>query len=155
MAVDRAKLNKYAKLLYEGMRERHKNKIKSTGARIAPSSTQGMKIVNDYQRCDICGLKYDGPVSFEIHHIDGDRSNTVTRNLVLLCKICHSKVTTEAKAKLKDYKIESKKSGGATSARTKTKTKTKKPRRRKDPLDINFTPPSFKPPSFRPPSFRW
>lgn len=41
--------------------------------------------------CPICGnedVEY-----FEAHHIDGDRSNTILANLLLLCSNCHSKIT--------------------------------------------------------------
>jgi len=30
---------------------------------------------------------------FEIHHIDGDSSNTVFENLIMICPTCHTKIT--------------------------------------------------------------
>jgi hypothetical protein len=30
---------------------------------------------------------------FEVHHIDGNNENTVFRNLIMLCPLCHSKIT--------------------------------------------------------------
>jgi len=29
---------------------------------------------------------------FEFHHIDGDRSNTIAPNLIMICPNCHSKI---------------------------------------------------------------
>ena len=43
-------------------------------------------------KCLFCGLKdwRDLPISLELDHIDGDRSNTSRENLRLLCPNCHS-----------------------------------------------------------------
>lgn len=30
------------------------------------------------------------PINLEVHHIDGDRTNDVQENLILLCPNCHS-----------------------------------------------------------------
>ena len=123
MAISQVKCKKYVKFLYEGLCNRYNNNPKSTGTRISPDSYQGEKVVRVYnRRCGICNLKYD-PAVFEIHHKDGDRSNTITENLALLCKHCHSRVTKEAMAQFKDYKIESKRLGGAKSTSTKNNSK--------------------------------
>ncbi|MDN7026005.1 HNH endonuclease [Methanoculleus sp. FWC-SCC1] len=92
--------------LYQGMLKRYKEGIKNTGKRINPSSAQGQMVVDNCQRrCTICLKPYDkDPGDFEIHHLDGDRSNTITDNLELLCHSCHKKAGVHARAKLKDYK---------------------------------------------------
>lgn len=43
-------------------------------------------------KCEHCGLcEWCGkPITLEIHHIDGDRTNNSLENLVLLCPNCHS-----------------------------------------------------------------
>ena len=43
-------------------------------------------------RCDRCGLTewLGQPVPLELHHKDGDRTNNLLRNLVLLCPNCHA-----------------------------------------------------------------
>jgi 5-methylcytosine-specific restriction endonuclease McrA len=40
-------------------------------------------------RCFVCG-----ELGFEIHHIDYSKNNNDKRNLVLLCKSCHSKTNS-------------------------------------------------------------
>ena len=43
-------------------------------------------------KCENCNLEkwLDLPISLELHHIDGDRSNNTKENLKLLCPNCHS-----------------------------------------------------------------
>lgn len=44
------------------------------------------------RKCEKCGLEVwlDNPITLEIHHKDGDRSNNTLENLMLLCPNCHS-----------------------------------------------------------------
>jgi 5-methylcytosine-specific restriction endonuclease McrA len=150
MALNTTKLEEYANKVYRGDLRRFKEKQKkdasftfdlfftqeskaTKGKRVAPSSPQGKVVIDKYKKCAICGKKYDDPDDFQIHHVNGDRSYTVTSNLVLLCHSCHKKVHTLASAKLKDYKVKTK----STSSKTQS------------PFDI----PSFSPPTFNPPSF--
>jgi hypothetical protein len=42
-------------------------------------------------RCPFCPSEDVG--HFEFHHIDGNRNNTVSENLLMLCRQCHSKFT--------------------------------------------------------------
>lgn len=122
MAVNKTKLEEYAKKVYNG--ERHKEKQKkdnlftfdlfltettkaTKGKRVAPSSAQGKQVIANCERkCVICGKKYGDPDDFQIHHVNGDRTKTgtTTKNLVLLCLSCHKKVHTIASAKLQDYR---------------------------------------------------
>lgn len=43
-------------------------------------------------KCERCNLEkwLDLPISLELHHIDGDKSNNTKENLELLCPNCHS-----------------------------------------------------------------
>ena len=116
--ISETKLKTYVNKLYRGDLSRYKKKnewehsIKKFLAfeekkikRQSPTKPQQKRCIEDYHsKCAICGLPYTS-YGFEYHHIDGDRSKarTVRKNLVLLCKICHSKVTNQAQAKLRDY----------------------------------------------------
>jgi hypothetical protein len=44
------------------------------------------------QKCEHCGLDSwcNKPITLEVHHIDGNRHNNITDNLLLLCPNCHS-----------------------------------------------------------------
>ena len=125
MALDKAKLEEYANILYEGDLKRFNEKQKkddsltfglsltqeskgTKGKRIPPSSSQGKVVIETHKQCVICGEKYEDSDNFDIHHLDGDRSYTVTTNLVLLCLRCHKKVHKHARSKLSDYKVKNK-----------------------------------------------
>lgn len=43
-------------------------------------------------KCESCGLEtwLDFPITLEVHHIDGDKTNNSEDNLQLLCPNCHS-----------------------------------------------------------------
>ena len=43
-------------------------------------------------RCEKCGLTewLGQPISLEVHHVDGDRSNNTIENFQLLCPNCHA-----------------------------------------------------------------
>lgn len=125
MALDKAKLEDCANILYDGELKRFKEKQKkddsltfgsfltqeskgTKGKRVPPNSSQGKVVIETHKQCVICGEKYDDPDNFEIHHLNGDRSYTVTSNLVLLCLRCHKKVHNHARSKLSDYKVKNK-----------------------------------------------
>ena len=127
MAVNKAKLEEYANKVYRGDLKRFKEKQKkdasyafslfyeeksktTKGKRVASNTSQGKVVIDNCKRkCVVCGKKYDeDPEDFQIHHVNGDRSKSTTRNLVLLCHSCHKKIHTHANSKLKDYKIDSK-----------------------------------------------
>ena len=46
--------------------------------------------------CECCGLStwLNNPITLEVHHINGDRTNNNLDNLQLLCPNCHSFTTT-------------------------------------------------------------
>ena len=51
---------------------------------------------NYQHRCAICGYHEDDDISLlEVHHIDEDRENNVLENLIILCPICHKKLTSQ------------------------------------------------------------
>lgn len=41
--------------------------------------------------CEVCGKPYDGETRFEMHHVDGDRTNNTVSNLAWVCASCHKK----------------------------------------------------------------
>lgn len=125
MVLNKTKLEDHAKKVYRGDLRRFKEKQKkdvsftfdlfftqeskaTKGKRVAPSSSQGKVVIERDKKCQICGKKCIDPDDFQIHHVNGDRSKTVTSNLVLLCLSCHKKVHTHARSKLKDYKVKNK-----------------------------------------------
>lgn len=122
MVLDEVKLDKYATKIYKGDLKRFKEKQKNDASfkfdlfytqeskaikkkRVAVSLPQEQLIIDKQKKCATCGKICNDRDYFEIHHIDGDRSRTITSNLVLLCLGCHKKVHTYALAKLKDYKV--------------------------------------------------
>jgi hypothetical protein len=54
--------------------------------------SEGIKKPN----CEICKISewFNKPISFELHHIDGNRHNHLLDNLKLLCPNCHSQTDT-------------------------------------------------------------
>jgi len=116
-------IEKYANKLYKSELPLLKEKLKreegrfttdddykKKGRRVSPSSSQGKVVVDKHKRvCAICEKKYDkDPEDFQIHHVDGDRTHTVTGNLIPACHSCHKKIHTIANAKLKDYSVKHK-----------------------------------------------
>lgn len=51
-------------------------------------------------KCECCGLTMwnNKPIPLELHHIDGNRSNHILSNLMILCPNCHAQ-TDSYKAK--------------------------------------------------------
>lgn len=121
-------INKYATKLYNSELKILKEKIKrdgediidaairwfttddnskKRGRRLSPTSSQGKVVIDKCKRkCVCCPKKYDkDPEDFQIHHIDGDRTHTITRNLILVCYSCHKKIHTTTNARLKDYSV--------------------------------------------------
>lgn len=46
-------------------------------------------------KCAICNYDGDGDISLlDVHHIDSDRNNNGIDNLIILCPICHRKITS-------------------------------------------------------------
>lgn len=44
-------------------------------------------------KCAVCGWNEDEDI-LEVHHIDEDRTNNKLNNLIILCPICHRKLTS-------------------------------------------------------------
>lgn len=123
MAQNKTKFEGYVNKLYRENLKRFKEKQKKDNSfiidsfftqeskstknkRVALSSSQGKVVIDTHKKCVTCGKKYGDRDDFEIHHVNGDRSLTTTKNLVLLCHSCHKKVHTHASSKLSDYKKE-------------------------------------------------
>jgi 5-methylcytosine-specific restriction endonuclease McrA len=55
-------------------------------------------------KCESCGFEtwLDFPITLEIHHIDGDKTNNSEDNLQLLCPNCHSVTDNWRKPKFLD-----------------------------------------------------
>lgn len=43
-------------------------------------------------KCEVCGIEdWNGaPINMELHHKDGDRTNHILKNLLMICPNCHS-----------------------------------------------------------------
>lgn len=52
-------------------------------------------------KCECCKLSLwlDNPITLEVHHVDGDKTNNELDNLLLLCPNCHSQTDTWRKKK--------------------------------------------------------
>jgi len=120
--IDEQKLEVYVKKLYNGELKRFKERQKTDDSltalmffkqeskreRINPSDPQKRAVRKRYgNACAICGRPYEH-YGFKYHHINGNPSDTVTSNLILVCQSCHDRIHDEVRAKLKDYKIKSK-----------------------------------------------
>lgn len=53
---------------------------------------EGLKM----HRCECCGIEnwMNKPISLELDHIDGNRTNHILENLRILCPNCHSQTST-------------------------------------------------------------
>jgi 5-methylcytosine-specific restriction endonuclease McrA len=54
--------------------------------------SEGIKV----KQCEVCGIeKWNGlELSFELDHIDGNRTNHILKNIRILCPNCHSQTLT-------------------------------------------------------------
>jgi 5-methylcytosine-specific restriction endonuclease McrA len=43
----------------------------------------------------VCTSHITSPAQLDVNHIDGDRHNTSEKNLEILCKVCHQRVTID------------------------------------------------------------
>ena len=117
MTINKAKLEYYINKLYRAELARYKKKKQINNLysfnsflideknvkRVNPTIPQEKKVRDIYKnKCVICSKVWDKD-DFELHHIDGDESKTITNNLVPMCHRGHRRITREAKAKLKDY----------------------------------------------------
>lgn len=109
-ATLKKKLNQYGinTLHFTGQRWNKDRTLKDSAKKY---STKGGRrnhlIVKRGERCQICNLEkwQDKKLSFEIHHIDGNRFNNEDDNLQILCPNCHSQTPNFRNKKRK--KIES------------------------------------------------
>ena len=59
------------------------------------------RILNNHPHCELCGIEdwCGKPLSFQLHHIDGNNKNNSVDNLQLLCPNCHSQTDTYSNKK--------------------------------------------------------
>lgn len=60
-----------------------------------------IRILNNHPHCELCGIEdwCGKPLSFQLHHIDGNNKNNSVNNLQLLCPNCHSQTNTYSNKK--------------------------------------------------------
>ena len=63
---------------------------KEEGASVVYLATRAKKIANQCA-CEYCNAPYSENGSFELHHVDGDRTNNNLSNFAWLCNSCHKK----------------------------------------------------------------
>ena len=106
MTINKTKFDQYVDRLYKARIKRDKNGIKSTGKRIKPNEPQGIDVIRQCQEiCVICNQKYSikDHENFEIHHVDGDRANTDTKNLILICHLHHKQIHNKANSEFRNW----------------------------------------------------
>ena len=70
----------------------HKNELREE-SEWKNTSQYRIKALKTYpHKCNVCGWNEDERI-LEVHHIDENRSNNDIDNLVILCPICHRKIT--------------------------------------------------------------
>lgn len=72
----------------------NKGKRSKTDDYLSWSTLRKMVLEKKENKCEICYLTnwLDKPITFEIHHKDGNRENNKEENLQLLCPNCHSQI---------------------------------------------------------------
>ena len=79
--------------------------MSGTKPRKSPSNPNRARLQKEIG--SICPFCPDDDVAhFEVHHIDGDRSNDSIANLIMICRKCHSKIT---KGEILEDKVRKKK----------------------------------------------
>jgi hypothetical protein len=68
-----------------------KTKAESNVGTTVPNKTRALLQQEISSVCPFCN---NGDVDhFQVHHIDGNKENDDTQNLIMLCPLCHSKIT--------------------------------------------------------------
>lgn len=71
----------------------HKNKLRYDSGEWDNSSNYRLKAFSTYDhKCACCGWDEDIRI-LEVHHIDENHDNNSIDNLIILCPICHRKIT--------------------------------------------------------------
>ena len=117
--INQKKLEDYASKLYRGILRRYKEESEEEDilwnsffkrAVTVERKNPGISMQKDVAeackwKCVICREKYLDKSNFQFHHINGDSSYAVQRNLVWVCHRDHAKIHTKAKARLQAYKV--------------------------------------------------
>jgi hypothetical protein len=71
-------------------------RLKQEGGYARPAQIKKHLIEDRGHCCESCGLSewLNKPITLELDHIDGDRTNNLYSNLQLLCPNCHSQTPT-------------------------------------------------------------
>lgn len=71
----------------------HKNQLRKESGEWDNSLNYRLRAFENYEhKCAVCGWEEDERV-LEVHHIDENRENNYLDNLIILCPICHRKLT--------------------------------------------------------------
>jgi len=107
----------YANKLYKAKLSRFKNKKQKDSIysfntflidersikKVKTEIEQEKKVRDIYSdKCVVCNRIWDND-DFKLHHLNGDRSQSITHNLVPMCNRCRRRVNKEANAMLKEY----------------------------------------------------
>lgn len=71
----------------------HKNQLRRETGEWDNSLNYRLRAFDNYEhKCAVCGWNEDERV-LEVHHIDENRTHNQLENLIILCPICHKKLT--------------------------------------------------------------
>jgi hypothetical protein len=119
MKINMEKLEIYTNKLYKAKLSRYKDKKKIDSIysyntfliderrikKVKPKIQQEKKVRDIYSdKCVVCNRIWDAN-DFKLHHVNGDRSQTITHNLVPMCNRCQRRVRRESNAMLKTISI--------------------------------------------------
>jgi 5-methylcytosine-specific restriction endonuclease McrA len=68
-----------------------KTKVGLNARKTVPNKIRALLQQEISSQCPFCN---NGDVDhFQVHHMDGNKENDDTQNLIMLCPLCHSKIT--------------------------------------------------------------
>lgn len=80
----------------------HKNYLRLSSGEWDNSNNYRLKAFNNFEhKCSVCGWNEDTDI-LEVHHYDENHNNNDINNLVILCPICHRKITSHKYRLLED-----------------------------------------------------
>lgn len=83
----------------------HKNQLRKENGEWDNSLNYRKKAFETYEhKCAVCGWNEDEKV-LEVHHIDENREHNTINNLIILCPICHKKLTLHLYKLTENYQL--------------------------------------------------